>query len=230
MTASNSHRGSVGRHGKHRVRRLTLGGVPAALVAVALVGFAAQSSRAASAHDIGAKIAYCQDCHGPSAQGFRGYNPIPRLAGQQVEYLKNQLYAFIERRRTNNIMFNVAHGIEPSMVDALAERLHAFDPPPLGGAPHGLVAAGQKIFENGLPEQDIAACIACHGPNAVGSGQIPRLAGQLHDYIYNKLTHWSRERGQIPSKPDSSMIMSPVAHSLNISQVEAVAAYLNHLK
>ena len=39
--------------------------------------------------DVQAKLAYCKDCHGRSAQGFHGYFPIPRLAGQQPEYLKN---------------------------------------------------------------------------------------------------------------------------------------------
>src|SRR6516164_8355577 len=57
--------------------------------------------------ELQAKIAYCENCHGVSAKGFHGYYPIPRLAGQQPEYIKNQLEAFVERRRTNNIMFNV---------------------------------------------------------------------------------------------------------------------------
>ena len=31
--------------------------------------------------------------------------PIPRLAGQQTEYMENQLKAFIERRRENKFMY-----------------------------------------------------------------------------------------------------------------------------
>src|SRR5262249_51892070 len=80
-----------------------------------------------------AKLAYCEDCHGRAAQGFHGYYPIPRLAGQQTEYLKNQLQAFIEHRRTNNIMFNVAHSLSPAMIDALAADFRELNPPPLGG-------------------------------------------------------------------------------------------------
>ena len=72
------------------------------------------------AREVAAKIAYCENCHGVSAVGFHGYYPIPRLAGQQPEYLKNQLQAFVERRRTNNIMFNVSHVLSPAMLDALA--------------------------------------------------------------------------------------------------------------
>ena len=55
-----------------------------------------------------AKLTYCEECHGSSARGFRGYYPIPRLAGQQIEYLENQLRAFVERRRKSNIMFDVS--------------------------------------------------------------------------------------------------------------------------
>ena len=29
-----------------------------------------------------AKIEYCKTCHGLSAQGYHGFYPIPRLAGQ----------------------------------------------------------------------------------------------------------------------------------------------------
>jgi len=180
--------------------------------------------------DVTAKLEYCQDCHGPSGQGYRGFFPIPRLAGQQTEYLKNQLQAFVEHRRTNNIMFNVAHALSPAMIAALAEDFRALNPPPLGGASRGLVATGERIFQDGVPESNVAACAACHGPEAKGSGEIPRLAGQLHDYIFDKLTNWNKERGRNPTKPDTSAVMSPVAHSLTRPQVEAVAAYLNYLK
>ena len=173
---------------------------------------------------------YCKDCHGPSAQGYDGYFPIPRLAGQQTEYLENQLRAFIEHRRTNNIMFNVAHALSPGMIAALAADFRALDPKPIGGAPTRFVALGRTIFQDGVPDANIAACAACHGPEATGSGQIPRLAGQLYPYVIKELVNWGKERGQNPAKPDTSAIMSPVAHSLNKSQIEAVAAYVSDLK
>jgi len=206
----------------------------ALLVTILTVVFAgagpAQYAIAASSQDVQAKLSYCKDCHGPSAQGYRGYFPIPRLAGQQPAYLENQLRAFIERRRTNNIMFNVAHSLSPSMLAALAADFHALNPPPIGGAPQRLAATGRKIFQDGMPESNIAACAACHGPDATGSGQIPRLAGQLYPYVIKELTNWGKERGQNPARPDISAVMSPVAHSLNKEQIEAVAAYVSTLK
>jgi cytochrome c553 len=205
--------------------------LPIAFAAIAFVGVCrAGDMNTGATGGIQAKLSYCKDCHGPSAQGYDGYFPIPRLAGQQTEYLENQLRAFIEHRRTNNIMFNVAHALSPGMIAALAADFRGLDPKPIGGAPTQFVALGKKIFQDGVPDANIAACAACHGPAATGSGPIPRLAGQLYPYLIKELVNWGKERGQNPTKPDTSAIMSPVAHSLNRSQIEAVAAYVSYLK
>ena len=182
--------------------------------------------------ELEAKIAYCKTCHGVSGQGFRGAFPMPRLAGQQPEYLENQLQAFIERRRTNPVMFNVAHVLSPSMVTALATHFKDLNPKPLGGAgaPKELVAAGKKIYEDGVPSAEVPPCATCHGPEAKGADAFPRLAGQLNDYVAKKLLNWSKERGQDPAKPDNSAIMQPIAHNLTEAQVQAVAAYLSYLE
>jgi cytochrome c553 len=176
------------------------------------------------------KIAYCETCHGASGRGFRGYNPIPRLAGQQPEYLKNQLAAFVEKGRASNIMYNVSHVLSPAMQTALARNFSEHNPKPLGGAPKDLVPVGKKIFEAGVPESNIPPCASCHGADAKGNGPFPRLAGQLHDYVFSKLTNWSKERGQNPAKPDTSAIMEPIAHGLTQPQIRAVAAYLSDLE
>ena len=70
--------------------------------------------------------------------------------------------------------------------------------------------------------------MACHGPDAMGQGEIPRLAGQLFPYTVRVLTNWSKERGQ--GAIDSSAIMTPTAHNLSQSQVAAIAAYVSDLK
>ena len=205
--------------------------LPIAFATLAFVGVGrAGDMNTIATGGIQAKLSYCKDCHGQAAQGYDGYFPIPRLAGQQTEYLENQLRAFIEHRRTNNIMFNVAHALSPGMIAALAADFRALDPKPIGGAPMRSVALGRTIFQDGVPDANIAACAACHGPAATGSGPIPRLAGQLYPYLIKELVNWGKERGQNPTKPDTSAIMSPVAHSLNRSQIEAVAAYVSYLK
>jgi cytochrome c553 len=202
--------------------------------------FAISVSAAAHAEDKGkaavpkqeldAKIAYCKTCHGVSGQGFRGALPMPRLAGQQPEYLENQLQAFIERRRTNPVMFNVAHVLSPPMLTALSTHFKELNPKPLGGAPRELAAAGKKIYEEGVASAEVPPCATCHGPEAKGADAFPRLAGQLHDYMFKKLTNWEKERGQDKARPDTSAIMQPIAHNLTEAQIRAVAAYLSYLE
>ena len=124
MKLINTYRSLRPRGGPLRGRRISqLVGL-----AVLTIIFAATSradAAAASNGAVEAKLAYCQDCHGTMGQGYRGFFPIPRLAGQQIEYLENQLRAFVERRRPNPIMSNVAHVLSPDMITALATKFRS---------------------------------------------------------------------------------------------------------
>ncbi len=180
--------------------------------------------------ELKAKTDYCKTCHGLDGQGFRGSFPMPRLAGQQPEYIANQLQAFIDRRRTNPVMFNVAHVLDPAMVKALSGYFQNLNPKPLGGGSKALVPEGKKIYEEGVPSANVPPCASCHGPDAKGADAFPRLAGQLPDYILRKLPNWDKERGQKKDEPDSSAIMQPIAHNLTEAQIKAVAAYVSQLE
>jgi cytochrome c553 len=218
----------------HRTRRndesrmMNIAGLHSALrTAVLAVAVSTGLSVAGHADEFQAKLAYCKTCHGLSGQGYHGYFPMPRLAGQQPKYLENQLRAFIEHRRKNAIMANVAHALSPSMLSALAHHFRDLNPPPLDG---GGSSTGKRIYEEGLPESNVPACSACHGQDAKGQDQIPRLAGQLPDYFYSKLVNWTAERGQNSSMPDSSAVMGPTSHNLTTSHIAAVAAYVSGLR
>src|SRR6516225_7428654 len=132
---------------------MNIGGVNSVLrMAILALALLPPLSLAVHADEFQAKLLYCKTCHGLSGQGYRGYFPMPRLAGQQPQYLENQLRAFIERRRTNPIMANVAHALSPSMVSELAEHFRALDSKPIGGAPRQGLSLGKRIYEEGLPE------------------------------------------------------------------------------
>ena len=171
-----------------------------------------------------AKIAYCEVCHGPLARGFVGYYPIPRLAGQQVSYIENQLRGFIDRKRTNPIMANVAHTLSPAMLTALAAKLHDLNPKPVGGAPADRVAVGEKIYKEGVPCQRSCLCgmswRRSQGQRAISAPR--RSALSLRCAATDELEHRARR--------ESSAIMAPIAHNLNKSQIEEVAAYVSGLE
>jgi cytochrome c553 len=183
---------------------------------------------ASSRRDIQGKIEYCMDCHGQSGQGYRGFLTMPRLAGQTTGYLESQLRAFLEGKRGKNLFIRMAkvHGLNPATRAALAARFRELNPPPFGGAPRHLAAAGARIYEEGVPEANVPACSACHGPEAQGQDEIPRLAGQLFSYTTKTLSNWGKERGQNPA----SAVMVPIARNLTQSQIAAIAAYVNYLK
>jgi cytochrome c553 len=87
------------------------------------------------------------------------------------------------------------------MLDALTESFQNLNPKPLTTpAAEDLIAAGKKVYDGGIANSDVQPCAGCHGP-AKGNGQFPRLAGQLNDYIVDKLTDWAKERGQNPANP-----------------------------
>jgi cytochrome c553 len=155
---------------------------------------------------------------------------MPRLAGQTPEYFANQLRAFVEGRREAHMLMTMSrvHGLSPALQTALAEHFNGLNPPPFGGAAKQLTGEGKDIYEQGVPDDNVPACQVCHGPEAKGTGPIPRLAGQLYPYTVKELVNWDKERGQANS--DTSAVMRPIAHSLNKSQVEAVAAYLSNLE
>ena len=68
-------------------------------------------------------------------------------------------------------------------------------------APEDLVAAGKKIYEEGIANSDVPPCAGCHGPDAKGNAQFPRLAGQLSDYIFDKLSQSDQGTRSESSKP-----------------------------
>lgn len=203
------------------------------LLVVSLVALPVADARCAEGvtqRELDAKLAYCGTCHGSKFQGFRAQVPMPRLAGQQPEYLDNQLKAFSDRRRQNRYMYGVSHVLSPAMIKALTEHIAKLNPKPLGGAPRSGVAEGEKLFKEGVPSADVFPCASCHGDDAKGNGVMPRLAGQLYDYVESKLKNWDKERGQDPKNPDTSAIMEPITHKLTEQQIKALAAYVSGLE
>jgi cytochrome c553 len=163
----------------------------------------------------------CSSCHGTDGRGVS--QNFPRLAGQQAEYLAVQLKAFRDHSRADphahTYMWGMAARLSDPTIDGLA-ALYAKQPPAPGtrGEP-GEVAAGEKIFREGIPGEDVPACMACHGEKAEGNGVIPRLAGQYRTYIEGQL-----EAFAVNSRANE--IMHENSKNLTAQQISQVAAYL----
>ena len=215
-----------------RMQLALLVAIPVALFATVDAGRAGDASeRNAPAYGAEAKIQYCTDCHGSSGRGYVGFFTMPRLAGQSSDYLVRQLQAFVEQRRGNTLPMRMGrvHSLHPSTRRVVAAHFSQLNPSPFGRAPRELVAAGKRIYDEGIPAANIPACSACHGPDGKGDGAaIPRLAGQLYGYTLKTLDNWNRERA--PGSGDPGNVMRTVTQNMSRSQNAAVAAYLSYQK
>jgi cytochrome c553 len=89
----------------------------------------------------------------------------------------------------------------------------------------GLAAAGKTLFEDGDPASNTVSCAVCHGPNAEGIGEIPRLGGLSYYYLKRKLTQWGEGYHAAAKAP-----MPRIASKLSSSEIEALASYLSFVK
>ena len=198
--------------------------MPAAAQTTPAVSATPPVSTAAS-DDAAIKLAtqVCSSCHGP---GGNSKSPtFPRLAGQQQAYLVAQIKAFKDGKRheqeAHDYMLGMATLIDDPTAEALG-RYFASQPHPEGipGNP-AEVAAGKKIFEQGIPGQ-VVACATCHGPHAEGNGIFPRLADQHAAYIVRQLTVIQRNLRNSP-------VMHGIIKNLTPEDMKNVAAYLQSL-
>lgn len=171
-------------------------------------------------------IRNCTWCHGPSAQG---YAPAPRLAGQRYQYIVNQLTSFSAHRRDNPFsklyMWPAAANIGPHAARDLAGYLSSVPPKAADDGNPELVTMGRAIYQEGLPDSNVAACVACHGPDAEGVREIPRLGGLAYSYLQKRLEQWREGYDAGARHP-----MPHVASNLSPRQIAALASYLSFIK
>ena len=187
----------------------------------------ALSAVPALAGDYGnASVRNCTWCHGPSAQG---YAPAPRLAGQRERYIVNQLSRFRTHRRDDTFskmyMWPATANVDPWAARQLAKYFSRLHPQPADDGDRSLVTAGRAIYQEGVPDMNIPACVACHGPSAQGIGQIPRLGGLSASYLQQRLDQWHDGFDRTALHP-----MPTVGSVLSSRQIAALASYLSFMK
>jgi cytochrome c553 len=174
----------------------------------------------------GAEVRNCTWCHGTSAQG---YTVAPRLAGQRPAYLEGQMRSFREHTRDNpfskQYMWGAVAALDPGAARDLAAYFASIPPRPANDGDAGLIVKGKAIYMEGIPEANIASCYACHGPNAEGVREIPRLGGLAYSYVKTRLEQWGQGYHSGMGTP-----MPVVARSLGPNEIEALASYLSFVR
>ena len=144
------------------------------LIAVSTFAVRAEEGGAVSPRDLQAKINYCKTCHGINGQGFRGAYPMPRLAGQQTEYLENQLQAFIDRRRTESRYVQCGPRPEPGNAQRPGTRIQGPNTQAFGRRSERTCERRQENLRRGCSRSQYRCLCVLSWSRRQGNGAFPR--------------------------------------------------------
>lgn len=210
-----------------RVFYLTAGLVLAALFSWGLETTTVSAQRAPAPSELGGQVYRdgCSACHGVAGQGVEAL-AAPALAGQDPNYLENQLASFAMRRRGGGE--NDRYGSQMTLFaqllgqadrQAVARYLSSLTPTRPVATLDGDLAHGRDLY---------APCAACHGERGEG-GPAPRLAGLGDWYIATQMRLYATgARGYDDNDPDGQN-MAAIAANISEEEVRDLAAYINSL-
>lgn len=170
------------------------------------------------------KVAVCAACHG--ADGNSPMGAFPSLAGQGSRYLLKQMQ---DQLRGDRVIPEMT-----GMLDNLSERdlrdiaaYFSSQPVAIGQTAADQLELGRSIYQAGIAEKGVAACAACHMPNAQGNNpaRFPALSGQHPEYTVLQLQKFASEMRE----NDPSRMMRDVAVKLSEAEMSAVAQYIRGL-
>jgi cytochrome c553 len=176
-----------------------------------------------SGHTLAQQV--CSICHGIDGNSI---NPeFPKLAGQQKQYIINQLHNFRGHDRSDppgpEFMWGLSRSLTDAQIAGIADYFSKQTSRPNKRVAVARFDAGKQLFDDGLPKQGTPPCQACHGPLAQGLQNFPRLANQHAHYLIHQL-HIFQETNFRPGTP-----MKQVTHALTAKQMYDVAGYLQAL-
>ncbi len=184
----------------------------------AAAGFALALSTAQAQSDAPAppKAEACAACHGPNGNSTQTQYPI--LAGQTARYLYLQLKDFQEGRRVNELMTPMAAGLSRDEMRAISDWFAKQKP-----APQTFKVDPERA-RLGKLKSDETLCTMCHLGGFAGQNEIPRVAGQHHDYIVKQLSDFKARK-----RTNDAGNMTSVARTLNAEDIENLAQYITGL-
>ncbi|MDX1605376.1 MAG: c-type cytochrome [Candidatus Competibacterales bacterium] len=156
----------------------------------------------------------CSGCH--AVPGYTNAYPtyhVPRLGGQNAQYIASALQAYKAGQRDHQTMQANAYDLSEADLRDIGAYLAGFelsdDIPPVRGS----AAAGRAKAQD-------AGCAACHGENGREPTQptYPKLAGQYEDYLVKSLEDYRSGARQ-------QAIMNGIAGGLSDQDIAHLAAY-----
>lgn len=212
-------------------------------------GFASADSLVAGDAEAGkSKAITCAACHG--AEGVSVNPEWPSLAGQHAKYTVKQLQAFKDGKRNNALMNGQAMMLSDEDMKNLAVYFEAYEAPVKSVADaaavarvvygnavpddapsktdDGLIARGEALYRGGNKDDQIAACIACHGPGGTGNpaAAYPSISGQHAVYTAKTLLDYASGARQ----SGDANAMQEIAASMSREDIVAISVYVQGLR
>jgi cytochrome c553 len=211
------------------------------LVPLAMAGWLVAGAAVAVDLEKGKEInGTCAACHGDQgAGGKRG--EYPRIAGQRVGYIENQLKSFRSRTRVNIPMFPYTQERElsdedikdisaylasielsnkmPSFKgteDALT-RLQMVDRVMIIPRAEGNLEHGEALYQK--------QCASCHGKTGKGRGMFPMLVGQYTNYLKRQVDLYLKG-----DRPHDEQGVVGVLNNLKERDIQDILAYLTAIQ
>lgn len=157
----------------------------------------------------------CAGCH--AIPGYMSTYPnyhVPRLGGQNAEYIITALKSYQDHNRWHPTMQANVASLSESDMRNIASYLSSYTAN-TASAEHrarGNVEAGR---------QKSTSCVACHGQSGNSTTEIyPKLAGQYEDYLYQALKDYQDSKRKNP-------VMEGMTANLSAQDIADLAAYFS---
>lgn len=197
------------------MKRCAVAALAAAMLGLGSGGAAAQhaAGNAPTPGPVPAKAEVCFACHGPSGRSTITTNPV--LAGQTARYIYLQLRDFAEGRRSDPQMSPIATTLNRDEMRELADFFARQKP-----APQDFKVDPARA-QRGQAKAAETLCTMCHLGGFAGQNEIPRVAGQHHDYVVKQLADFKARR-----RTNDAGNMTAVSRTLSDEDIEDLAHYL----
>lgn len=159
--------------------------------------------------------AFCAHCHGEGGNSVT--SDVPNLAGQNPEYLIEQLRQFADGRRRNEFMEGMIKALSGDEKVGIVMFYAGEKVIPKPAANAALVARGRDYYNK--------ICFQCHGQDARGNEHYARVAGQQPAYLRTTLQHYRQGTGTRVNP-----IMSSITRPMSDADIDAVVAYVSSME
>lgn len=181
-------------------------------------------------------INQCMNCHGENGISTSANNP--NLAGQDEDYLKNQLLDFKSGKRMNQTMNGIAKNLTLAEIEMLSTFFASLYPS--DNQADAKTIAIESLYGDTKKPAGVVSCAGCHAsytfqanplPKEYMASPVPSLNGQKADYIVSQFKnyHSGERQNSIMNQVANQQMLVDENGDLNLQMVQDIADYFSQL-